>query len=50
VINATEKGSEAAVRLQPNSRMIAAKRTPDEKKIPMMSIMVRNPMATTTQP
>jgi hypothetical protein len=30
--------------------MIAAKRTPDEKNTPMISIMVINPMATTVQP
>ena len=30
--------------------MIAAKSTPDEKKMPMVSIMVIKPMATTIQP
>ena len=45
-----ENGSEAVVRLQPNSDTMAAKSTPEVKKMPMMIIMVRLAMATMIQP
>jgi hypothetical protein len=49
-MSAIEKGREVTARLQPYSAVMAANRIPDEKKVPITSIMVTKPIATTIQP